>query len=412
MALPQVTAAQFTLIRQHLYPFSAPYSGPLSVTAGGDTQATYTGGIYLGWQALSNTQFYLDIEKFDGSGISHSTGLGSLTDGDAERAGPQGLSQRPYTARAYVRQLIPLGSERQTVERAQDQLAGSEATEQLEFKAGMLASSDDFDRNRYAGGARSQFMNWSFFNNTAWDFAADTRGYTAGFMLGWEHPLWAWRNGWYKMPVIANGQALAALDQASEFDSELTLNLPQGLVIRAMIYRNWADMGTYATALALAHGSTPDILLTRKPDTTKTGWGLNMELPLADAGETGLFLRAGSNDGRTESFAFTEIDRQISAGMQLSGAHWYRSGDHVGLAYVIAGLSAEHAAYLRAGGLGFDLGDGRLNYAAEQAMECYYQANLPYGFSVSPDIQRLYNPGFNRDRGPMWVLGLRLHLQY
>ena len=414
---PQLTGAQYTQIRQDLRPFPAAYSGPLSLNDKGAVNSTYTAGVYLGWEPVKYSQLYFDMEKFTGAGISNATGLASLTDGDAVRAGAQGLPQKPYVARAYWRQLIPLGgSADQAVARSQDQLATFEPVQHIELKLGILAVSDDFDRNRYANSTRTQFENWSLFNNTAWDFAADTRGYTTGGLLALVGPVWSLRLGIYKMPQYANGQPLAAITQARGQNLELTWASPRdnGPVVRALIYQNVADMGDYneAIAEAAASGQPPDITATRKPDRHKNGAGLNIEQPLADGGETGLFARLGWDDGHTESFAFTELDRHLSLGAQIDGVHWGRPDDRVGIAGVIGGLAAPQRQYLADGGQGFVLGDGALNYGTERVLETYYNLHCLRYVQLSPDFQYIVNPGFNRDRGPAQVFGVRLHLEY
>ncbi len=412
--LPQVTGAQFTLIRQDIPPFDSPYQGPLSVRP--DVSSTYTAGFYLGWEPIKSSQFYLDFEKFTGAGVSDATGLASLTDGDAVRAGAHGLSHDFYTARAYWRQLISLSGGSHEVARSQDQVATQEADTHLEFKLGILAASDDFDHNRYANSTRTQFQNWSLFNNTAWDFAADTRGYTTGGMAAWISPVWSARLGIYKMPQYANGQPLAPIDQARGQNFELTWAQPRdnGIVVRTLIYQNVAGMGVYQQAIAIGQytHTIPDIVANDHAGRRKYGAGLNVEVPLADAGETGFFSRLGWDDGRTESYAFTEMDSVFSAGFQVDGVHWMRSQDRLGIAYVAGGLSSWHRSYLEAGGQGFVLGDGRLNYGSEQVMEVYYRWQLGRYVQVSPDFQEIINPGFNRDRGPVSVFGARLHMEY
>ncbi|HLK58056.1 MAG TPA: carbohydrate porin, partial [Chthonomonadaceae bacterium] len=137
---------------------------------------------------------------------------------------------------------------------------------------------------------------------------------------------------------------------------------------------------------------------------------LNFEQALADGGATGVFGRLGWNDGTTESYAFTEADRFLSLGGQLSGTHWRRKNDLVGLALAQSDLSAAHKDYLAAGGLGFALGDGRLDYAPERVLEAYYSYQLTKPLALSLDYQYITNPGFNRDRGPVSVVSLRAHL--
>ncbi len=143
----------------------------------------------------------------------------------------------------------------------------------------------------------------------------------------------------------------------------------------------------------------------------KYGFALNVEQPLADDGETGLFGRLGWNDGATETFAFTECDRHVSAGAQIAGAAWHRPLDRIGLAFVANGLSDAHADYLAAGGLGFVLGDGRLHRGAEIIAEAYYSFRLLRWFAITLDYQFIKNPGYNQDRGPVSVVSLRGHIQ-
>lgn len=413
---PQLVGAQATLIRQHLYSFDSPYSGPLSLDEGGDTKSTYTWGAYLGWAPLQNLQLYLDIEQFQGAGISNSTGLASLTNGDAIRAGSAGLSKTPYLARKVVRYLIPLGSETDTAERGQDQLPVAEPTHRIELKGGFLSVADDFDKNRYANGARTQFENWSLFNNSAWDFAADTRGYTGGGVIAYVAPDWALRFGTYQMPKKANGQSLdAPISKARGQYLEVTLQpRADGPALRVLAFENTANMGDYGEALAqaAASGSTPDIVADDKAYRRKYGAAINGEWPLADDGETGVWARAGWNNGKTESFAFTEVDRHLSLGAQLAGNGWGRDKDRFGIAYMLGGLSGAHRAYLAAGGSGFVLGDGRLRYGTEQVLESYYNFRPARYLAVGPDVQYIRNPGFNSDRGPATVVGFRVHAEY
>ena len=419
-----LVGAQFTYVLQHQDALHSPYSGELSLLPEGDTQPTYTIGGYLGWAPVNWGQLYFDTEKFMGAGVSNATGLGGLTNGDVVREGAANLPKTFYIARLFARFMLPLGPQVTQVERTQDQIPGTEAATRLEFKIGRMAVNDDFDKNRYASSTRTQFMNWSLWANTAWDYAANTRGYTDGLMIGYISPTWSLRYGIYRMPEQANGQTLVgSLSNARGENLELTLSPPwtRGTVIRALLYRNTASMGIYDQALAVAAttGAVPSITADNHPGRHKTGLGLNVEQPLADDGDTGLFARFGWNDGKTESFAFTEVDNQVSAGAQVSGVHWRRTDDRLGIAAVTEGLSAPHREYLAAGGSGFLLGDGRLRYGREEILEIYYRLQLlqsigptPLRVQLSPDFQLIQNPGYNQDRGPARFWGIRLHVEY
>ncbi|WP_266170191.1 carbohydrate porin [Dyella subtropica] len=413
--VPQWLGAQYTFVDQHQYSLHSPYAGEQSLRAHGDTARSHTFGAYFGVALPAHLQFYFDVEMFKGEGVSNATGLGGLTNGDVIRSGTASLGKTPYVARRYLRWTLPLDDETSDVERAQDQLPGKEATRRFEVKIGKMAVNDDFDKNRYADSTRTQFMNWALFNNTAWDFAADTRGYTEGVMLGWIDKGWSLRYGIYRMPYEANGQKLeSSLRHARGQQLELTLQ-PQadGWALRLLAFQNQARMGIYreAIAIALANGTRPDIRADDRPGRHKAGFAINGELPLADHGDTGLFMRAGWNDGRNESFVFTEVDRTVTGGFQLSGVHWGRGADHLSVGLAINSLSPAHRDYLAMGGSGFVLGDGALRYGHEQILEAYYSLAVCKHFTLSPDIQLVRNPGYNRDRGPARLIALRAHIE-
>jgi high affinity Mn2+ porin len=414
--VPQWLGAQYTFVDQNQSRVHSPYSGPLSLNPNGSTARSHTFGGYFGIQLPAHFQIYVDVEMFKGEGVSGATGLGGLTNGDIIRSGVASLGKTPYVARSYVRWTVPLGSETTAVERGQDQLPGNEATKHIEVKAGLMAVNDDFDKNRYADSTRTQFMNWSLWNNTAWDFAADTRGYTYGVMIGWIMQGWSLRYGIYRMPYEANGQRLiSSLSESNGQQLELTLQpKPDGWALRFLGYYNKGNMGIYQQAIDIAEatGQPPDIHADDAPGRHKFGFGINGELPVADNGDTGFFMRTGWNDGHTESFIFTEVDRLLSGGFQLSGVHWDRSDDRLGIGVAIDGLSRIHADYLQMGGDGFLLGDGTLRYGPEQIAEVYYNIAVIDHLSISPDLQFIRNPGYNRDRGPARFAGLRAHVEF
>lgn len=359
-----------------------------------------------------------------GNGVSSGAGLAGYSNGDL--IGQPSLRPEPYIARAFVRWRIPLrrrGAPKQTqgVNPGTNLIGGNPPASRLVIAAGKLAISDHLDVNTYANNARIQFLNNAFINNLAYDKAADTRGYNFGLIVSWIHPAYALRLGLVAMPTTAGGPHLAynlADDHSEQMELELHLRLFEGrsaqpLIVRLLAYRNKGTMGRYQEALqAEQAGTAPDISAVRRRGAAKYGFGLNFEQGLGDGGTSGVFGRLGWNDGRTESFCYAEADRFLSFGGQLSGAHWRRKEDVLGVAFAQSDLSALHKAYLEAGGLGLSLGDGRLNYGPERIAEVYYAYQLSGAASLSPDYQFINNPGDNRDRGPVSLLTLRLHLTF
>jgi carbohydrate-selective porin OprB len=262
-----------------------------------------------------------------------------------------------------------------------------------------------------------QFMNWAAVNNAAYDYAADTRGYTYGLVIEYYYKAWAARYGEMLMPTVANGITLdwniaRAGGQNLELEYHPSLLKDRQTVVRGLAFLNRANMGSYNDAITgfpNAGRGVPDITLSREQGRVKYGFGLNAEQELTDAWRA--FLRLGWNDGQNESFAYTEIDNTMEIGSDLRGKFWRRPQDKVGAAFIDSGLSPQHARYLALGGLGFILGDGGLTYGREQIFESYYTAHLWRGISIAGDVQRITNPGFNQDRGPVIVPSIRLHIE-
>jgi high affinity Mn2+ porin len=413
---PALLGTQMNFIHQNLLPFHALYSGANSLQNTADAKTSEAFGVYTGLSVLSGLETYLDVEMIRGSGIGRTVGLAAITNGDVIRQGSADLGDGPYIARAFVRYTIGGTTARDTLARAMDQLPQVARDGRLEITAGKFALTDLFDVNRYANSTRLQFMNWGLFNNTAWDYAADTRGYSNGVAFNWVHESWTFRAAAMQMPTKANGNKFdSALEDAHGLNAEFELHVPAvQTVVRLLAFENEARMGLYSEAIAigLENNTVPNIAADDQPGRRKYGWGVNLEQPIADGGETGAFLRYGWSDGAAESFVFTESDRHASIGVQVSGAHWGRTDDRFGIATVIDGIVSAHQQYLADGGLGFLLGDGALNYGEEQVVEAYYRIQCGKYIEVSPDYQFIRNPGYNRDRGPVTVLSLRLNVRY
>ncbi len=406
---PQLLGAQATFIQQWLRPFASPYAGTNSLEADGDAALTDTYGVYTGTGLWKGAELYLDVEMARGRGVSHTVGLGGLTNGDSIREGSGDLGSGPYVARFSLRQTFGFGGGTETLARGMDQLPVTVDRVRLVVTAGKFAANDLFDTNLSANNARTQFMNWGLFNNAAWDFAADTRGYSKGVAVAWHTPSWEVTAGSLQMPLQANGNDLDPALSVARGDNLQIAFTPEGTGFTARIlgYENHARMGNYSEALLDAHGGTPNVVATRRVGRIKKGLALNLEQQFA--GGWSVFFRGGWSDGRQESFAFAEVDMTASTGFAAPG---FSKSDAWGVAMADNRLSASHAAYLAEGGLGFVLGDGHLNDGHERIAEAYYRWQpLPW-LAISPDAQVIRNPGYNRDRGPATVYGMRLRLSY
>ncbi|HEX3147653.1 MAG TPA: carbohydrate porin [Gemmataceae bacterium] len=403
--------AQGTVVSQGNWKFRSPYEGSKSLLPILNQRTTETATIYFDAKFWDGADAVFNPEVSGGRGLSGTTGMAGFPNGEATRVGHP--EPTPYVARAFFRQTIGLGGGQEDVEEGPNQLAGKRDVNRFTFRAGKFAATDVFDDNSYSHDPRTQFLNWSLMANGAWDYPANTRGYTYGFALEFIQKDWAWRYGAFGEPTEANGSEidpkfLKANGQAMEVELRFTADDRPGK-LRLLAYLNNAHMGSYRDAILFSNGSTPDITSTRAYR-MKYGFGLNFEQELND--DVGAFARAGWNDGATETWAFTEIDRTASIGFLCKGTSWARPDDRVGLAVVFNGLSGEHRNYLGGGGVGFIVGDGALKYGYEQIVETFYSVHVRQGIIVTLDFQGVNNPAYNRDRGPVAIAAIRAHFEY
>ena len=340
-------------------------------------------------------------------------GVANATNGELPRVAS--ATPKPYIARLYVTQDFGFGSEKETSSSAENQLAGQRPLTRYSITVGRFTLTDFFDNNRYSHDPRTQFMGWAVMFNGAWDYPADTRGYTWGWMHEFHARNWSLRYASVAEPRVANGlrfdrRILVNRGDTVEEEARYSLSGHPGAV-RLLEYANHARAGTYAESIQLSQGSgkPPDITATRRNGTLKYGVGFNLEQEITK--DIGVFGRLGWNDGKTESFAFTAIDRLVQAGVSVTGTSWKRKDDVVGSEITASGLSPIHREYLALGGLDFLIGDGRLNYGTEKIWESYYSARIIGRFFTTFDLQYIRNPAYNRDRGPVWVPSIRLHLE-
>jgi high affinity Mn2+ porin len=411
--------AQATYIWQRKPSFSAAYTGPKSMVPGAEKSYSFTTTADLGARLWPGAQLHFNPEGAQGVPLSSLTGAGGLSNGELQRGGTTVLKK--YMARLFVQQRFDVGTETEKVEADFNELGGNYGAKRWTVTVGSFSLLDYFDNNPYAKDPREQFLNWSFMTHGAWDYPADARGYTTGAVVEYRTPAWSLRAGRAMQPKESNGLPLDR-NLGRQYGDQLELdgNLPIALAAgplrgRLLLFRNRVIAGSFADAIAT--GGVPDVSLVRRPQ-TKTGWGATLEAPLGE--DEGLFLRVSRNSGNLETYAFTEIDRQVSFGGQFTGSAWGRKQDRVGVAYAVNGLSAGHRDYLAAGGQGAFLGDGRLNYGGERVFETYYRWVLPdwsmragsLQTALSLGFQHLRNPGYNRDRGPVQTFSVRLHTEF
>lgn len=402
---------QTTTVTQGHGAFPSPYAGDNSLESRKEVRTSFTATLFLGRRLWEGGEFYANPEVTAGQGISHVLGLAGAANGEIYRVDSPDL--KVSLARVFFRQTWDLGGSREAVAPDANQLGGTRSSRRLVLTLGKFSAGDVFDLNAVSHDPRSQFLNWALMDTATWDYPADTRGYTWGAVLEAYWDAWALRLGSFTEPKVANGlyfdrHLARAHGEALELEHGHELAGLAGR-LRVMAYVNHARMGDYRESLRL-DPTAPDVTATRREGRTKYGWGLSAEQSLAPGLEA--FLRAGWNDGRTETWAFTEVDRTAAAGLALAGRRWGRPEDRLGLAAIVNDLSPEHRAYLAEGGYGFIIGDGRLNAGQERILEAYYALRAGAGITLSFDAQRAQNPAYNRDRGPVSIYALRLHAQF
>jgi high affinity Mn2+ porin len=409
-------SGQDNIIFQYHPAFHALYSGSNSLQPHADDATSNVSTLFLGYELSKNTEVFLDFEEASGGGLSDALGLAGETDLDAVR-NPL-LSKWPYMARVMVREIIPLSHQTAEAERGPFALATEVPARRLELRAGKFGIADFFDLNKIGTDSHSQFLNWTVDNNGAYDYAANTRGYTYGVMAEYYDRNWEFRFAEALMPTVANGPDLVwNLRRARAENFELGLHpklfANHATTVRLLSYVNHANMGVYRVAVDnFLEGKTPVPDITAHPlqTTVKYGFGMNVDQEFAH--HLRGFARWGWNEGQHESYAYTEVDDTAEVGADLAGDSWGRKADKAGMAFVSNGICADHQHYLELGGKGFLLGDGGLNYGRENIVESYYNAHVWRGFFIGPDLQHINNPGYNRDRGPVWVPGVRFHLEF
>ena len=403
---------QITYVDQYHPAFNAPYSGPNSLKPAAADNETADVTLYAGHRLWRGAEFWINPEVDQGFGLSDTLGIAGFPSGEAYKIG----ADSPYLRipRVFVRQVFDLGGAMQSVDAAPNQLAGSAAADNLTLTIGKFSVVDVFDTNSYAHDPRGDFLNWAVIDGGAFDYAADSWGFTNGAALEWNTGDWSVRGGLFQMSDVPNakiaGYRFHDFMSVAELERRTKWGGHPGK-IKLLAYADRADMGRYADALALAaaSGGTPSTARVRQY-ATSTGLVVNLEQEVAQ--NVGVFVRASAHDGRYEAYEFADIDRSLSAGVSLQGALWGRAGDKAGIAAVSNALSGDALQYFAAGGIGILIGDGRLDYAREQIAEAYYALKLMDKLTLTADCQRIVDPAYNRDRGPVSVYAVRVHAEF
>jgi high affinity Mn2+ porin len=402
---------QTTFIEQYAAPFRSPYVGPHSLWPN-QGRESLDFMYFIGVRPWKAAEIWIDPEFNQGFGLSNTEGIAGFPSGASFKVG----SAVPYARiqRFFLRQTIDLGGRTEKVEADQNQFAGSNTTDRLVLTVGKFSISDVFDQNKYAQNPRKDFMNWALIDSGSYDYAADAWGYTYGAAGEWYQGPWTIRGGVFDISTVPNSTDLDTTFSQFQLDGEIerrysVWNHAGKVAVTGFLTR--AKLGTYQDAIALAQttGGSADIAAVRRYR-SRSGLSMNLEQEIID--DLGFFARAGFASGNIEPDSYTDIDRTVAAGLSLTGKRWGRPDDTIGLAAIANAITPIHAEFLNKGGLGILVGDGRLPHPGlEHIMETYYQFPL-YAWKVMLDYQFVANPAYNRDRGPVSILALRLHSEF
>ncbi len=412
---------QFTTIVQSHSGFNSPYSGNNSLADSVEVGATTaTATLFLGHKLWKGAAIYFNPELSGGRGLSSAIGVAGALNGESYRVG--NTAPAIFVARGYFQQHIPVGNI--TYEDVKDdvnQVADKIPTSRITISAGKFAIGDFFDDNKFSHDPRTQFLNWSLMGNGAWDYPANTRGYTMGLVVELIKPKWAVRFSSVAVPRIANAPKMEykiskAHSETLEMERKLTINKRKG-IIRLLISNTLSKAPSYKDGIkAIANNNTYvlEVIGGKQEGNTYDGkkFGVGYSFEQEVTNEIGIFSRASWNDGKHATWAFTEIDQSFSLGISVKGNKWKRPSDVCGLATVINNISNDHKDFLKAGGYGFIIGDGRLNYGHEAVIETYYNAHFSKYFWLTVDYQFVKNPAYNKDRSSVHVFGIRGHFEF
>ena len=416
---------QLTYNWQHHDSFRAAYSGANSLSPQSERMYTFSTTAHWGFRPWQDGELYFNPEVAAGVPFSGNlVGMGGFTNGEITRAG--GSTPKLYRQRLFLRQTWNHGGEQEQIEPDFNQMAGLVDKNRFVLTAGNFSTLDVFDDNAYAKDPRTQFMNWGNWTYASYDYAADARGFGWGFAGEWYQDNWVLRFGRMTGPKEPNGLPVDfALgkhygDQVEIERGHMLADQPGK--VRVLAWRNRAQVASFNDAtqwLQTQQGvqTTPQALIAvRGGEKIKYGLGVNIEQAISNS--VGFFLRAMKADGKTETYAFTEADGSLSTGLVFKGGLWGRADDTVGVAFMRNTLSPERRGFLAAGGMSYFIGDASassatsLTYQPEQILEAFYSFQMTRGTWLTTDYQRIQNPAYNADRGPVNVYAMRFHAEF
>jgi high affinity Mn2+ porin len=402
------------------YPsFRSPYEGINSLPGVSRPREIFDATLYAGLRLWQGAELWIAPEIDEGFGLAATHGVAGFTSAEAYKAG----FNYPYARipRAFIRQTIDLGGKSEKVEADITQFAGTQTENRVVLTVGKFAVVDIFDTNKYANNPKLDFLNWAHVNTGTFDYAADGWGYTYGTAAEWYQGRWTLRGGFFDLSKTPTGgispdgidldssfhqfQLVGEIEERHELWGQ-----PGKLKITGFLSRGRA--GAFADAITVAQitGQPADINSVRVYR-SRPGVSINLEQQVSQF--VGVFARAGWADGNVEPWDFSDIDRAVSGGVWLSGKLWGRQYDNVGVAATVNGISGIHQHFLNLGGLGIVVGDGQLtNPGPERIIETYYSYAFTPSTRITFNYQFITNPAYNTDRGPVSVLGMRLHAQF
>jgi high affinity Mn2+ porin len=403
---------QATYVNQQSSGFHAPYSGPNSLSPHENKETTDM-TLFLGARLWSGAEIWVTPEMEQGFGLNNTIGVAGFPSGEAYKIG----ANAPYfrLPRAFVRQTVNLDDASESVEGGANQFAANRSPNRLVFTIGKFSVVDIFDTNQYAHDPRGDFLNWSVVDAGSFDYAADAWGYTVGVATEWYKGSWTLRAGVFDLSDVPNSAHLDPGAHEFQMVAEIErryeiFGLPGAVRVTGFDSRSRMGLLDDAVNLARATGNPVDISAVRR---YRSRLGASLDVEQQVSADVGVFARAGKAAGNVEAYEFTDIDRSVAAGVSVKGSSWTRPQDTFGLAAVINGISGARERYLNAGGLGILVGDGQLPHpGTERIVETYYDLSPWQWLHLAADYQHVQNPGYNRDRGPVSIVGVRVHVQF